>query len=326
MANITVSPVVDEILKKDTKEEIKKALELEGFHNVHEDGTASINAVRASFGDLSGSGGTAFGYDTNLDYSSVYGALFNVYSTEIDAPNLTYVDGNSILNAGLCDSRYQAIEYQSPVTVITGAGGETHSRYKTGWTTNDIEGIDTAFGSSVIETVKFGSEVDSIANVDPNDDEIFKFRTGLKYVDFGLIQELPNDTCRVCTDLERVTMRTTKKIGQAAFFDCEALTFVDLGSVENIRYNAFKNCTALESITIPASVTVLGNNVFDGCSSLSEVNCYANESVFDPYGGNVFQGTASSLVIHAKPNTGWTAGTDLSIQGNDSVTVILDLV
>lgn len=39
-----------------------------------------------------------------------------------------------------------------------------------------------------------------------------------------------------------------------------------------------------------------------------------------------FKDTASPLVIHAKPNTGWTAGAGQNFQGNANVTVIKDLV
>lgn len=209
----------------------------------------------------------------------------------------------------------------SPITVITGTGGETHSRYKSdGWLKSEITAIDTSFGTSNIEAVRFGSEVDSIVST------IFKNRAGLKFVDFGRIPMVNFEACRNCPDLERVIMRTSNQIGQSAFIDCTSLSDVDLGSVTNIGFNAFKNCTSLESITIPASVTVLGNNVFDGCSSLSEINCYADVSVFDPVGGNVFLGTSSTLVIHAKIESDWNEGTGQNFQGNTNVTVIKDLV
>jgi hypothetical protein len=121
-------------------------------------------------------------------------------------------------------------------------------------------------------------------------------------------------------------MRTSNKIGQSAFLNCSSLTDVDFGSMVDIGPGAFANCTSLTSVTIPASVTVLGNVVFDQCSSLSVVNCYANKSVFDPINGNVFRGTAQSLVIHAKIESDWEEGQGLDFQGNERVTVIKDLV
>jgi hypothetical protein len=212
-------------------------------------------------------------------------------------------------------------KFASPITVITGTGGQTHSRYKNdGWTKAQMDAIDTSFGGADIETVIFGTEVPTATS------GILKNQILLKFVDFGEIGIIAFEACRGCTSLKRVITRTSNKIGQTAFLDCSSLTEVDLGSVVDIGAAAFSNCTSLTSVTIPASVTVLGNLVFDQCFSLSEVNCYADQSVFDPVGGNVFLGTASPLVIHAKPNTGWTAGEALTFQGNTNVTVILDLV
>jgi hypothetical protein len=46
----------------------------------------------------------------------------------------------------------------------------------------------------------------------------------------------------------------------------------------------------------------------------------ATEGVSD-----MFTGTSADLVLHALPDTGWVAGTDLTIGGNTSVDVVLDL-
>jgi len=40
---------------------------------------------------------------------------------------------------------------------------------------------------------------------------------------------------------------------------------------------------------------------------------------------DMFVETSSDLVLHALPGTGWSAGTDLTIGGNTSVDVVLDL-
>jgi len=73
------------------------------------------------------------------------------------------------------------------------------------------------------------------------------------------------------------------EIGGGAFYGCENLTSVRLS--ENItkltNYKSsyamgfFKNCISLERITIPESVTEIGDYTFSGCSSLKEVNISA---------------------------------------------------
>lgn len=73
---------------------------------------------------------------------------------------------------------------------------------------------------------------------------------------------------------------TVTKIGNAAF--CQnpqstnvkgaSLTSVTIpNSVTSIGENAFSNCKSLSSITIPNSVTSIGGSAFDACSSLSNV-------------------------------------------------------
>ena len=58
----------------------------------------------------------------------------------------------------------------------------------------------------------------------------------------------------------------------AAFADFPALTEVSLpGTLTSIGNQAFENCTALKNIAIPDSVTQIGSWVFSHCSSLSSI-------------------------------------------------------
>ncbi len=119
-------------------------------------------------------------------------------------------------------------------------------------------------------------------------------------------------------------------IGNTAFSNCSSLTgSLTIGnSVTTIGSTAFSNCSSLTgSLTIPNSVTTIGNNAFYNCSGLTNVNCRMTKAAFDATDGaaNMFTGTSASLVLHALPATGWTAGTGLSIGGNSSVDVVLDL-
>lgn len=64
--------------------------------------------------------------------------------------------------------------------------------------------------------------------------------------------------------------KNVKTIGEQAFYSCGALTNIDLGQVETIERNALQ-ATALTSIVIPETVTSMGNNVFNGLTTLKRV-------------------------------------------------------
>lgn len=63
-----------------------------------------------------------------------------------------------------------------------------------------------------------------------------------------------------------------KKIGERAFEGNTALAAVVVPEgVLSIDWFAFYNCSSLQDITLPASVTLIGHAVFDGCNALTVV-------------------------------------------------------
>ena len=60
-------------------------------------------------------------------------------------------------------------------------------------------------------------------------------------------------------------------IGYSAFYECKLITVTIPNSVTSIGDFAFYCCSSLSSVTIPNSVTSIGDDAFYGCSGLTSV-------------------------------------------------------
>ena len=80
------------------------------------------------------------------------------------------------------------------------------------------------------------------------------------------------------SNLESVTFgNNTTTVGASAFEGCLSLRIIygeDSGWI-SVQNNTFKNCSMLKNIYLPSTVTMLLNNVVDGCTSLEAIWCYA---------------------------------------------------
>lgn len=92
---------------------------------------------------------------------------------------------------------------------------------------------------------------------------------------------------RNCKSLSTVRLPSSlKTIGIMAFSGCESLSDIDIDTVEalsTISFSAFSGCSALQSVTIPDTVTSLGDNAFCNCSSLSEIKLSASLTAIPEY-------------------------------------------
>ena len=75
--------------------------------------------------------------------------------------------------------------------------------------------------------------------------------------------------------------------------------------VTHIQDNAFANCTNLANVTIPASVSSLGNSVFSGCTGLN--GAYFLGKAPREVGADVFGGATHSTVYYQRRKAGWNS-------------------
>ena len=94
-----------------------------------------------------------------------------------------------------------------------------------------------------------------------------------------------------CSSLTSITIpNSVTEVGAAVFYGCNSLKSVILSknmtSLPSFYYynsdkycGFFENCIALTSITIPNSVTSIGECAFDGCESLDTLICNCNNDL-----------------------------------------------
>ncbi len=174
---------------------------------------------------------------------------------------------------------------------------------------------DNAFKSdTVLQELYIGKHVTSIGNYAfadcANLSSIKAYETGVFNVKSIGISAFEN-----CTALASVGFKDIETIGEYAFknsgltsfdfslqnvteieaqtfYNCKSLATVNLTGVEVINNQAFWGCSAISTVTIPASVRVLGDYVFSACVSLGEVILEATDpaqlyiSDLNPFGTN----------------------------------------
>ena len=69
-----------------------------------------------------------------------------------------------------------------------------------------------------------------------------------------------------------------------AFKECRSLTNITIPpSVTTLGNSCFSGCSSLQSVTIPSSVTALGNRCFKGCSGLTSITIPSSVTSLDDY-------------------------------------------
>ena len=102
------------------------------------------------------------------------------------------------------------------------------------------------------------------------------------------------------------TVYSVVAIGGDAFWNCYSrLTSITIpNSVTSIGEYAFENCSGLTSVTIPNSVTTIGYGSFQGCSGLTEIVVEEGNTIYDSRNNcNALIETSSNTLIAGCMNT-----------------------
>lgn len=102
---------------------------------------------------------------------------------------------------------------------------------------------------------------------------------------------------------------TVSALAMDCFSECTALETVTLPeTLTKLGDYAFHGCESLDSITIPAQVTEIGSFVFEGCTSLTEILVTDGNSAYVSDSGVLYTADKSMLVRYpaAKPDADYT--------------------
>ena len=102
-----------------------------------------------------------------------------------------------------------------------------------------------------------------------------------------------------------VLPKTLVWIGEKSFAfasSLENVTFAKSGALSRIDYGAFAYCSSLKSVTVPATVTSLGNGAFASCTSLKKLTIESGNPVYKNVGSGVVE-IASKTLIYGQGNT-----------------------
>ena len=279
-------------------------------------------------------GSSAFSYCSGLTSVTIPNSVTFIGSsafrecsglTSVTIPNSVTSIGNSAFYR--C-SGLTSVTIPNSVTFI----GNSAFRECSGLTSVSIPNSVTSIGNSAfyycigLTSVNIPNSVTSIENW------AFSYCSGLTSVTIpNSVASIGNSAFYRCSGLTSVTIpNSVTTIGESAFANCSSLNSINVASgnthyssidgvlynyvqdtliecpgartsltipnsVTSIGNNAFFYCRGLTSITIPNSVTSIGNDAFGECRGLTSIKCLA--SIPPSIGDNSFQNISDTCTL-----------------------------
>lgn len=133
------------------------------------------------------------------------------------------------------------------------------------------------------------------------EDCAFKNCKNLKNIEIGSkVESIGLNAFEGCVNLTNIDLSNVSDIYSEAFKNCTNLKNVELGSVKEINSKAFDGCKSLESITIPASVSNIGNGIFANCDSLKNIIVADGNTKYSSVDGCLYNGNTLMEYPNAK--------------------------
>jgi|GEM_PF-1861339 len=157
-------------------------------------------------------------------------------------------------------------------------------------------------GNTALESVVFDNTVVAIPH------QAFNNCKSLKNVEFGKVTSIGDGAFQACTSLESIVIPNSVESLGYAFMDCSSLKSVVIGTGLKTIYGndyygegLFMNCTKLASVEIKSNVlTSVGDCCFNNCRSLRKIQLPASVTEI---GQRVFEGCIELGNIYMLPTT-----------------------
>ncbi len=140
-------------------------------------------------------------------------------------------------------------------------------------------------GSSLLTKVTLSASITTI--------QVSAFENCLSLSDITINAEtinLRNRAFYYCSALESFPFDKVNELGDNVFAFAGIKEFSFNGTVTEVKANYFANWDNLETVTLPKSITTIGESAFDGCAALTTLNIAA-DSELKEIGARAFAGT-----------------------------------